>query len=67
MVPYFLLFIILHAGPGDTVRLGGVDEYRSLDACEKEGQRMMNWLTQPGVTVEGQCYRLWRTVNEGIG
>jgi hypothetical protein len=69
MTAYFLLFLILHAGPGDTVRLGGTHEYVSLEACTNDAHRMMNWLTQPGVTVEGQCHRHFKraTTHDDIG
>jgi hypothetical protein len=68
MTAYFLLFLILHAGPGDTVTLGGTHEYVSLEACEKDGQRMMNWLTQPGVAVKGECHRHFkRATHDDIG
>jgi hypothetical protein len=64
MTAYFLLFLILHAGPGDTVRLGGMTEYVTLDSCQTEARRMMNWLTQPGVVVEGECHRHYHRVRE---
>lgn len=69
MVSYFLLFLVLSAGPRESVMLGGTREYVNLEACQAEAQRMMNWLTQPGVNVEWQCHRLERRVraSEGIG
>lgn len=69
MAVKFLLFLILHAGPGDAVTLGGTREYVNLEACQTDAQRMMHWLTQPGVAVEWQCQRLERRVrsSESIG
>lgn len=53
----FLLFLVIHAGPGEPLKLGGVVAYDTLTDCKNDGARMMDWLEQESVKVEAWCER----------
>lgn len=53
----FLLFLVIHAGPGEPVQFGGTHDYATLTECKNDGTRMLDWLEQDGVKVEAWCER----------
>lgn len=52
---YLIILLYFTTGSPEAKRLGGLTPYPSLAACQEEGVKMANWLTQDFAKVRWAC------------